>query len=285
MKDYSVLHLSITPLAERDTILALLAMEGYDSFEETAQGLKAYIPTRDFRKQSLEALAPVHSGEVDLQWEREDLESINWNERWERHYAPVELGKDLRIRAPFHDPDPSFQREIEIEPKMSFGTGHHQTTRLMAQMMGELSWDNRLVLDMGTGTGVLAIYAQMLGASSVDALDNFDWAVTNTEENAQRNGCRGIRAELGDASALPGRSYEVILANINRNVLLQDMRQYRDCLQAGGDLLLSGFLASDEKLIEEEALRWGLRKVKTLHEEEWRCAYYRLPNSNFGSAI
>ncbi len=275
MKDYLVLDFSINPVElGRDILLALLDNLGYDSFEETPKGLKAYILEGDFDSGALQELPIFNSDDFSINWTSEKLETINWNEEWERNYEPVSLENRLLIRAPFHQIEGDFEHEIVIEPKMSFGTGHHFTTRLMSKAMFNLDFEGKKVLDMGTGTGILAILAQQLGAETIDAIDNFEWAVENTAENAERNGADRVKAELGDAALLSGRSYEVILANINRNVLLEDMKSYVATLASGGLILFSGFFAHDFDLIDEEARKQGLKFQSKIEEERWQCVLY-----------
>ncbi len=276
MKSYLVLDFKISPTETgRDILLALLDNMGYDSFEETPSGLKAYVETEDFDQAALESLPLFASAEFDLSYTSEKLETINWNEEWERNYEPVRLGDLLLIRAPFHPPQGEFKHEILIEPKMSFGTGHHFTTRLMAKAMFELDFKNKEVLDMGTGTGILAILAQQLGAAKIDAIDNFEWAVENTAENAARNGADKVKAEHGDAALLAGRKYQMILANINRNVLLEDMKSYVATLAQGGDILFSGFFNFDFELIDTAAKKLGLSLQNRIEEARWQCCHYR----------
>lgn len=278
MKNYLVLDFKISPVEPgRDILLALLDNLGYDSFEESPKGLKAYILEEDFKEDELLQLPIFQSDEFEINWESEKLETINWNEEWERNYEPVSLEDKLLIRAPFHQVEGSYKHEIVIEPKMSFGTGHHFTTRLMSKAMFNLDLDGKKVLDMGTGTGILAILAQQLGAKEIDAIDNFEWAVENTAENAERNQADKVKAEWGDAELLKGRSYEVILANINRNVLLEDMKSYVDTLSQGGSILFSGFFAHDFDLINDEALKQGLEFQSKIEEERWQCVHYRKP--------
>lgn len=278
MKDYLVLDFKIKPVEPgRDILLALLDNIGYDSFEESPQGLKAYILAEDFKESEILELPIASSDEFELSWTSEKLDTINWNEEWERNYEPVSLEDKLLIRAPFHKVEGDFKHEIVIEPKMSFGTGHHFTTRLMSKAMFDLDFKGKKVLDMGTGTGILAILAQQLGAVEIDAIDNFEWAVENTAENASRNKADRITAEWGDANLLDGRSYDLILANINRNVLLEDMKNYVATLAPGGSILFSGFFAHDFELINNEALKQGLQFQAKIEEERWQCVHYRKP--------
>lgn len=276
MKDYLVVNIRISPTEEgRDMLIALMDSIGYDSFEERPDGLKAYIISEDFDQEALEALPLFSNPDFTISYDTEKLDTINWNEEWERHYEPVSLNKDLYIRAPFHEAQSDYRFEIVIEPKMSFGTGHHFTTRLMSQAMFDLDFTGKEVLDMGTGTGILAILAEKLGAKKVLAIDNFDWAVENTAENAQRNHCEIVETLHGDASALSGREFNIILANINRNVLLDDMQTYVSSMRSGADLLLSGFFDYDFELIDAEAKSQGLDFVSKIEENRWQCCHYQ----------
>jgi ribosomal protein L11 methyltransferase len=276
MEAYLVVDIQVEPLPEgRDMLLAFLSEGGFDSFEETPTGLKAYILEKDWNPTMVTELELVQNGTLKLQFSTEKLDTINWNEEWERHYEPIQIGEAIYMRAPFHPAKENIQYDLIIEPKMSFGTGHHQTTRLMSLLLLELDVQGKEVLDMGTGTGVLAILAEKLGAEKVVAIDNFEWAVENTAENAARNGCSRIEALHGDAALLSGMNFTTILANINRNVLLEDMRVYVKCLDAGGHLALSGFFESDRVLLDEEAEALGLTPLKVLNEGHWAARLYQ----------
>ncbi len=276
MKEYLVVDFTIDPVDEgRDILLALLDNLGYDSFEETNYGLKAYIFERDFDAEALEQLFVFQSKAFELSYTTDKLENKNWNEEWETNYEPIMIDDAVYIRAPFHSARPEFPREILIVPKMSFGTGHHQTTRLMVKLMLKTELKGKKVLDMGTGTGILAILAEMMEAEKVVAIDNFDWAVENTAENAAANGCRKIEAVHGDATALAGREFDVVIANINRNVLLEDMQAYVDTLNPKGQLLISGFFEQDFELLNQEATKYGLRLVGKIQEDRWTACHYQ----------
>jgi ribosomal protein L11 methyltransferase len=276
MKEFLVVHLVLMPQEPaREILIALLNGEGYDSFEETEEGLRAYILIKDFKAEVLENLPYLQQEGITWSYTTEHLSAINWNEEWERNYQPVFVDNLLHIRAPFHPAKEGFKHEILIEPKMSFGTGHHQTTRLMATSMFRLNWQNEKVLDMGTGTGVLAILAEKMGAEKVLAVDNFDWAAENTKENAQRNNCTKVEAKLGDAMLLEGLKFTSILANINRNVLLEDMSVYAKTLSLGGKLIMSGFLIKDFDKINDLALRLGFELKDKLELQNWLCCYYQ----------
>lgn len=276
MEPFLVVHIEVEPLVEgRDILLAFLSESKFDSFEETEKGIRAYILEKDWNSDLIEDLPVVKNNILKATYTTEKLDTINWNEEWERHYEPIEIGRDIYIRAPFHPAKENATHELIIEPKMSFGTGHHQTTRLMSKLVLELDLKNKTVLDMGTGTGILAILSEMLGAKSVVAIDNFEWAVENTQENAHRNNCTHIEALHGDADSLNGLHFDVILANINRNVLLEDMQVYVKALNSGGILALSGFFEQDRPFLDEEATALGLRGLKVLNEGQWAACTYQ----------
>lgn len=275
MKNYLEIDFTLKPNGHgRDILLAMLDSMGYDSFQETPEGLKAYILEEDFDKDELESLFMFHSDEWDISYAVDRLENKNWNEEWETNYEPIEIDDQVYIRAPFHASKSDFPLEILITPKMSFGTGHHQTTRLMTRLMLPMDLKGKKLLDMGTGTGILAILAEKLGATAVDAIDNFEWAVENTAENAEANACKNITAIHGDAAALEGKHYDVVVANINRNVLLEDMKTYRNTLSEGGHLLISGFFEVDFDQLHEQATSLGGRLVNKVNEQRWAACHY-----------
>lgn len=275
MKAYVMLDFTINPPTGRDLVLAALSERGFDSFEETDRGLKAYIAEDDWSPNLIKDSFIWQLPDYKISYTTEKLAQINWNEEWERHYDPIWVGEEVYVHAPFH-PAQAVKHAIEIQPKMSFGTGHHQTTRLMLRGMLSLALAGQSVLDMGTGTGVLAIMAEQCGAQKITAIDNFEWAVENTRENKERNGCTRIDAVLGDAALLhkQNNSYDLILANINRNVLLEDMGDYVQYLKPGGELLMSGFFKSDAPLIEEKARALGLKPMETWEEQPWVAMLY-----------
>jgi len=278
MEKYRVFYFSIRPVEPfREMVLAGLVEAGFESFEETDTGLKAYIPADDWSPQALEQSFIFKLEGCELEYTHEPLAQINWNEEWERHYDPIVVDDIVRVRAPFHEAG-SYPYELVIMPKMSFGTGHHHTTRLMLRALLTLDVEGRQVLDMGTGTGVLALFAERRGARRVDAVDNFEWAVDNTRENAERNQCDRVHAALGDAAWLTDQRYDVILANINRNVLLEDVSTYARHLAPCGQLLLSGYFAEDAALIEHAAQGCGLQWKTTWQEEAWVSQLFTWPD-------
>lgn len=255
----------------RDLLIYSLGDEGpYDSFENTNQGLKAYVPTADYDEVFLEqALDEVRQMDVECTCTVNELPDKDYNEEWERQHQAVLVEGFCYVRAPFHPHRNDVKYEIEIEPKMSFGTAHHATTYLMLSLLEAEPVEGRRVLDMGSGTGVLAILAAMKGAAYVEAIDIDEWAFRNAQENFERNGVN-VTPLLGDASLLTtDKSFDIILANINRNILLRDMQAYARVLKMGGTLLLSGFYEHDVEVLRDKAESLGLRLVQQKSRNEW----------------
>jgi ribosomal protein L11 methyltransferase len=195
----------------------------------------------------------------------------NWNAVWEADFKPVVVEEYCTILAPFHDQSVITGMPIIIQPKMSFGTGHHQTTWMMSKALFEIGCQPKTVLDMGTGTGVLAFISEKLGAEKIVAVDIEDWSVENTIENAERNACTKIEAICGDIDKVPDLGYDLILANINKNILKAHLPSYSNLLKTGGTLLLSGFFESDAEELLAVANPLGLVKKGSLNKEEWCC--------------
>jgi ribosomal protein L11 methyltransferase len=255
----------------KDILIYSLGDEGpYDSFEVTPQGLKAYVPTEKFDTAFLEqTLDEIRQMDVECRYTVTDLPDKDYNEEWERQHQPVLVDGFCWVRAPFHPRRDDVKYEIEIEPKMSFGTAHHATTYLMLSLLENESVEGRRVLDMGSGTGVLAILAAKKGAAYVEAIDVDEWAFRNAQENFERNGVK-VNAMLGDASLLTAdKHFDLILANINRNILLRDMPAYSAVLNTGGTLLLSGFYEHDVEALQDKAETIGLRLVQQCSRNEW----------------
>lgn len=269
--EYSFRVIPLQPAT--DILIAELAALGFDSFAETESGLLAYIPKAD-NPPDLKELHILSNPDFQITYTVSEVAPENWNQTWEDNFEPILLDNRCAIRAPFH---PSFDvpYDIVIEPKMSFGTGHHETTHMMVQWLLKAEVQDKAVLDMGCGTGVLAILAAMQGANPVTAIDIDDWSYVNTRENIQRNGQEKIRVLQGDASLLKGKTYDVVLANINRNVLLQDLPIYVSTLNTkSGELYLSGFYEEDLPLISDKCIALGMRLAEKLKKGYWVSAKY-----------
>ena len=251
-----------------DILVAELGQVGFESFTENPDGLVAYIQKNDWNASLLDEIQILQSDEVSFSYDVKEIEQVNWNEQWEKNFEPIVVSNQVSVRAPFHK-NPGLKYDIIIEPKMSFGTGHHETTHLMIQHLIDLELKGKKVLDMGCGTGILAIFAEMKGALAVDAIDIDNWCYENSLENVERNHCKTISVFEGDASLLKPDSYEVIIANINRNILLNDMGVYVSSLKENGILLLSGFYTEDIEKINAAAESNGLRQDKKLQRNNW----------------
>lgn len=257
---------------EMEILIAQLAEIGYDSFMESDEGLLAYIPINSFNESQLNEL--VDSSQSQLKYDFKTIKDQNWNEVWESNYDPVNIKDQVYIRAPFHESNQDIKYEILVDPKMSFGTAHHETTSLMIEMMLVEEMSGRTVLDMGCGTGILAIFAEMNGATKIDAIDFDEWAYNNSLENIVKNNCENISVHLGDANVIKAVEYEYILANINRNVLLKDISVYATHLVKNGILLLSGFYTEDVELIESVANENNLSLEHKLVKNNWVAARF-----------
>ena len=258
-----------------EILIAELGYAGFESFVESEEGVTAYIQKDEWKQDILEEIDILNSKEFKIDYTISEIEQINWNSEWEKNFSPIEVDGRCTVRAPFH-PERNFEYEIVIEPKMSFGTGHHETTFMMLQYILENDFDGKTVLDMGCGTAVLAILAEMRGAKKIDAIDIDEWCFENSTENIQRNECQNISVYLGDASLLKGKKYDVIIANINRNILLNDMEAYKESLNKSGMLYLSGFYNEDLPVIKECCNNLGLRFVDNKEKNKWVAAKFKL---------
>lgn len=266
---YIAYHFEVWPIQLGvEILIAELGYAGFESFVETETGVTAYIQKEEWHESILEEVSVLKSDEFQISFSIEEIAQINWNDEWEKNFEPIQVDGKVSIRAPFH-PNPGLEYDIVIEPKMSFGTGHHETTYMMVQHLLNMDLEGKKVLDMGCGTGILAIFAEMKGAKPIDAIDIDNWCYLNSLENVERNHCQHISVYEGDASLLKGKKYDVIIANINRNILLNDMEMYASCLNAKGVLLLSGFYNSDINAIESECNRYMLKLIGKLEENNW----------------
>jgi len=270
---YTELSIVCTEGARREILMAELSDFPFESFCEEEDMLKAYIPESEYERCERE-IDEWLRGE-QLRYTATPLPDRDWNEVWESNFEPIEIEGRCRIRAPFHPRDPQCEYDIEIMPKMSFGTGHHATTYLMAAEILDSDPTGLRGLDMGSGTGVLAILAVLKGAEHMDAIDIDEWAFENGTENIAANGMTGrVRPLMGDARLLAGQRYDFILANINRNILLQDMEAYRDALAPGGSLTVSGILEADLPTLESKGLSLGLHPVRRRTRSGWAAVRF-----------
>jgi ribosomal protein L11 methyltransferase len=251
-----------------EILIAELGYAGFESFVETEEGVTAYIQKEEWSETILDDIQILNSNEFEISFSFEDIEQTNWNEEWEKNFTPIVVDEKCSVRAPFHD-KPNTEYDIIIEPKMSFGTGHHETTHMMIQYILNNDFKDKSVLDIGCGTGVLAILAEMKGAKPIDAIDYDNWCYLNSLENVERNNCEHITVLEGDASLLVDKHYDVIIANINRNILLNDLDKYVACLNKNGMLILSGFYKDDIPVLEAECNKHMLKLVETLEKNHW----------------
>ena len=258
---------------QHDMLTTMLADIGFDSFMDEEHALKAYCTAECRDDNAVEQLL-LDSAFANIQLlSVEEMPDKDWNEVWEASYQPVVVNERCRVRAPFHEPDPSFEFDLVIEPKMSFGTANHETTAQIITLMLEIDFRNKEVLDMGSGTAVLAILAKKLGAARTVAIDNDEWAYRNAFTNCELNGIKDIGIVLGDASAIQGE-YDVVLANINRNILLRDMHCYVDAMRPQAHIFFSGFYTEDLESIKTEAERLGLHYCRHLSRNNWVAAEF-----------
>ena len=270
--NYIEVNFTIEPYEEfiSDVLCSELGEIGFDSFVPNENGIDAFILSKLFDESKLRDLLSDFSFEVSIDYNITEIESKNWNEEWEKHYfEPIVIGNDCVIHSSFHKDVPKAKYDIVIDPKMAFGTGHHETTSLVIAELLKMELEGKSLLDMGCGTAVLAILAAMRGAKDIVAIDIDTWCTDNSIENIAVNKIEGIDVQLGGAELLTGLHFEIVLANINRNILLADMEHYSACLTSGGELLMSGFYVEDIPLIEAEANRNGLKLVDYKEKNNW----------------
>lgn len=256
-----------------EILVAELGELAFESFVENEFGVTAYIQKQFWSASLIDNLIILKSPEFTITYTIEEIEQVNWNEEWEKNFEPIDVDGNCHVRAPFH-PKTNAQYDIVIEPKMSFGTGHHETTHMMIQHLLETNVIDLKTLDMGCGTAILAILAEMKGAKPIDAIDIDNWCYLNAIENTNRNDCNHISVFEGDAALLEGKKYDLIIANINRNILLKDMSIYINSLQPKGILLLSGFYKEDILVIDASCTEKGLTFIKKFERNNWVSLKY-----------
>ena len=275
--EYTKINCSLQPDTEinREILIAELGNAGCESFTETDEFVEAYIPTADFSEAGLTKLFPHDFSYFKFSFTTEVIPDQNWNEVWEKNYfQPLVIADRCLIRAPFHTDYPKTEYEIVIEPGMAFGTGNHETTSLIIAKIFEQELIGKTVLDMGCGTGILGILASMRGAKKIIGIDIDTWAINSSVENAANNNVQNLEVILGGAEARPDTKFDFIYANIQRNILLNDMPQYCKALKQGGELLMSGFYFDDLESIKEWAFELGLAFKDFTENEKWVVAAF-----------
>lgn len=265
--NYTKISFKLSPDSEenREILVAVLSDLAFESFDETVEQVEGFVPGESFNMDEMnEIISNLH---FSVETQHEIIPDQNWNEVWEKNYfKPLLIGGRCLVRAPFHTEYEPAEFELVIEPKMAFGTGNHETTTLMAEQILEMDLTGKTILDMGCGTGILGMLASLKGAKSVTAIDIDKWSFESTVENARLNNITNLKAKLGDASILGPETYEVIFANIHKNVIINDMPAYEKVLQSGGQLYLSGFYTHDMPDVKKKAESLGLQD-KGFHEK------------------
>jgi len=275
--EYTKISCILTPDNElaREMLIAELGNTGFESFVETEEGIEAFIPSRDFTSDLMDSENLKENEFFVFHYTMEVIADQNWNEVWEQNYfEPLLIEEQCLVRAPFHESYPDARYEIIINPRMAFGTGNHETTHLMVKAMLEMELTGLEILDMGCGSGILSILASMKGAKAITAIDIDEWSTNNTTENAGLNNNLNIMVQLGDASLLADQNFDVILANIQRNIIVEDMPAYCRVLRPGGKLLMSGFYTKDLEMVAEKAESLELKLIESFDRSDWGAALF-----------
>jgi ribosomal protein L11 methyltransferase len=259
----------------REILVAELGVLNFESFVNTKDGLQAYVQEEVFDEEVVKDLYILQNPDFAIEMEVKTIEQQNWNAEWEKNFDPIEVDGRCVVRAPFHEKK-EVDFDIVIEPKMSFGTGHHETTHQMIAHLLDMDVSGKRVLDMGCGTGILAILACMNGAASITGVDIDEWAYRNTLENVRNNKCSQIIVKQGGAELLENHAYDVILANINRNILLNDMEAYVKTMSSGSKIVFSGFYTSDINHIDQKARSLGMRLLRQSEKNNWVALVYQM---------
>ncbi|WP_337041909.1 50S ribosomal protein L11 methyltransferase [Emticicia sp. 17c] len=258
-----------------EILMAELGELGFESFVETDEGLDAYVQEEIFDDLAVKQMLETYAERTAISYAFKKIARQNWNEEWEKNFQPIQIGDEVYVRADFHEPRPDFPYEIIITPKMSFGTGHHETTSMVMAHQLTIPHEGKKVLDVGTGTGILAVLAAKLGASAISAFDIDEWSVENTLENIGLNQTSNISVRLGTIENEPADTYDIILANINRNILLQQIPLYVNFLKKQGELIISGFYEKDIADIQVVAEAAGLKKIAQLSKNNWAAVVFK----------
>jgi ribosomal protein L11 methyltransferase len=264
MSNYIEIKIKNISEEQSEILIAQLNEIGFNGFEEGENFLIGFIDEQNFDEDALQQIISAHH----LSYQKNFIQQKNWNEEWEKNFDLVIVDDFVAVRAEFHQPIKNIEHEIIITPKMSFGTGHHATTYMMIQQMGDIDFNNKTVFDFGTGTGILAILAEKLGAKNIIAIDNDEWSINNAKENSERNNCKRIQLFL--VSELPStEKFDIVLANINKNVILQHVKELTNLLAQSGQLLISGLLIEDETEILDVAVKIKLKPTACIRRGRW----------------
>ncbi len=268
---YTEVSFNILPYNQfnEEILIGQLEKNGFDSFWQDQEILKGYIPSNDFSSEIINQIKQELEPHFNIRWTIQELQPKNWNEEWEKNFPYILIADRCLIKAPFHNDTPETEYNIIIEPKMSFGTGHHSTTSLMIEHLLSMNLSDIAVLDVGCGTGILSILASKMKAKKIIAIDNDKWAYENTIENIQKNKCSNIEVVLGDINSIANTKFDLILANINRNVLLEDMEKYKMLLNRNGSVVISGFLIPDMDIIIKKAKEINLYHNQYKEKNSW----------------
>jgi len=270
--NYTEITIDTVDAVLKDLLIAELSAIGFDGFEETDESLKAFSSENKFEEAAFKLIVNGHG----LKYTQSSLPQQNWNELWESNFSPMSIDDFVGVRASFHPSFENVTHEIIITPKMSFGTGHHATTYMMMQLMRDMDFENKTVLDFGTGTGILAILAEKLGSKSIVAIDYDDWCIENSIENLESNDCQFIQILKAD-NAKTERKFDVVLANINKNIILANIEELTNDAAPNGQILLSGLLQEDEKDILEATFAKGWQHLKTITKSNWIALKFLMP--------
>jgi ribosomal protein L11 methyltransferase len=275
--DYIKIVFAFTSIEEyqHDLLIAELAEIGFDTFEDTEVGFDAFILAKAYQENVLNNVLLGFSDELDYTYEVVKIEYQNWNQEWEKNFTPLVINEDCYVRATFHEPQAQYKYQIVIDPKMAFGTGHHQTTTMMMLYVLETTFKDKTVLDMGAGTGILGILASKLGAKQIIAIDNDEVCYRSAIENAALNQVNNLTSLCGSKEAIPNILFDVILANINRNILLDQIESYATALTTNGSIFFSGFYETpDLDMIKEHAQFFGLKYIGHKKIGDWVASHF-----------
>jgi ribosomal protein L11 methyltransferase len=271
-----IFKLSTTEEFHKDLLVNALSEIGFDTFEDFETGFKAYIPSSELNEDKIEQLRVIYGDMFSFTFTTKSIPHQNWNEIWESNFEPLQVGNRCYIRATFHEPHPEFEYEIVIDPKMAFGTGHHQTTALMMEFMLDENFEGQKVLDMGCGTGILAILASKMSAKDVLAIDYDEICFDSTIENSEINRINNIQVLCGSKEVIPDQKFDIILANINRNILLDQLDRYSEVASSGSTLFLSGFYQQpDLSIIKQKCDSVGFNYIQHKELNNWVCAKFK----------